>query len=303
MGYQRFKGFQFFRKINTEEKARNFVWKTRFGGKEFICRHCGHEEFYPTRTLPEVRKCKSCRGITRLRAGTIFQNSKVSMLTWLRAIHLVMQGKRGISALELQERLELGSYNTALGMVKKIRSSLMDRDSQYSLSGFIELDGTGFGKKVKGNHKEVMVAIETKEWIDKKGRVQARAGFAKVVVADENKENAEKFVSENIKPDTMINTDAGKAFVHLDNENLDYREMDSKQEKIDAWLPWVHRFISNAKAWIIGTHHGVRGKYLHLYLAEYTYRFNRRHDPGSLFHRALTACSQSDPKTLGMLAA
>lgn len=303
MGYQKFKGFQFFRKINTEEKARNFVWRTRFEGKDFICSHCGNEEFYPTRTLPEVRKCKSCRKVTRLRVGTIFENSKISMLTWLRAIHLMMQGKRGISALELQERLEIGSYHTALGVVKKVRKALMDRDAKYKLSGFIELDGTGFGKKIKANHKEVMVAIETKEWVDKKGKAKTRAGFAKVVVASETKGNAEEFLSKNIKPDTWINTDAGKAFIHLDREHLDYREMNSKQEKIDTWLPWVHRFISNAKAWIIGTHHGVRSKYLDLYLAEYTYRFNRRHDPGSLFHRAVTACSQSDPITLGRLAA
>ena len=72
-------------------------------------------------------------------------------------------------------------------------------------------------------------------------------------------------------------------------------------EELEKWLPWVHRFISNAKAWIIGTHHGVKSKYLKEYLAEYTYRFNRRHDPDSLFYRALQACTLARPVTCGAL--
>ena len=66
---------------------------------------------------------------------------------------------------------------------------------------------------------------------------------------------------------------------------------------MNEWLPWVHKFISNAKAFLIGTHHGVEAKHLERYLAEYTYRFNRRHDPNGLFARAVTACSLATPIT------
>ncbi|MBP6951823.1 MAG: transposase [Alphaproteobacteria bacterium] len=34
---------------------------------------------------------------------------------------------------------------------------------------------------------------------------------------------------------------------------------------------------------MIGTHHGIESKYLSQYLAEYTFRFNRCHDPDSFF--------------------
>lgn len=305
MNYQRFKGMSFFKSFRTEEQVRNFVWKTRFEGKDFVCPHCKSEGYWPYDCEPEIRKCKGCGAHVRLRKSTMFENSKIPMLTWARAIYFVMSSKRGISALELQRRLELGSYHTALGMVKKIRRSLLDRDAKYQLTDSIELDGTGFGSAKNNNQREVMVAIETKSWIDAKGREKTRAGFAKVIVADETRKNAENFVSKNIKPGALVNTDAGKAFTHAKVKGIDfdYREMDSNREKVDAWLPWVHRFISNAKAWIIGTHHGVRAPYLELYLAEYTYRFNRRHDPDSLFHRAIYAMSQAEPKTLGSLAA
>ncbi|PIX14570.1 MAG: IS1595 family transposase, partial [Elusimicrobia bacterium CG_4_8_14_3_um_filter_50_9] len=48
-------------------------------------------------------------------------------------------------------------------------------------------------------------------------------------------------------------------------------------------------------------HHGVESKYLSQYLSEYTYRFNRRHDPDTLFFRALGACVNAQPKTSQVL--
>lgn len=305
MIYQRFKGMSFFKAVRTEDQARRLVWSSRFEGKGFICPHCKSESYWEYACEPEIRKCRGCGAHVRLRKGTMFENSKISMLTWARAIYFVMSSKRGVSALEMQRRLEIGSYRTALGMLKKIRRALLDRDAKYQLSDSIELDGTGFGSAKTGNQREVLVAIETKSWVDDKGRSKSKAGFAKVVVANETRDNAEKFISKNIKHGAQVNTDAGLAFTHakVDGIDLDYRVMDSNREKIADWLPWVHRFISNAKSWIIGTHHGVRAKYLHLYLAEYTYRFNRRHDPDSLFHRAICAMSQAEPKTLGSLCA
>ena len=69
----------------------------------------------------------------------------------------------------------------------------------------------------------------------------------------------------------------------------------------DRWRPWVHKFISNAKAWVNGTHHGIKYKHLARYLAEYTCRFNRRHDVSRLFHRALVACAIAKPVRLHAL--
>jgi transposase-like protein len=305
MQYQRFKGMSFFKSVRTEEQARQLVWTTKYEGKEFVCPHCKSEDYWEYACEPEIRKCRGCYAHVRLRQGTMFENSKLSMLTWARAVYFVMSSKRGISALELQRRLGIGSYHTALGLLKKIRRALLERDARYQLSDSIELDGSGFGSARNNNQREVMVAIETKSWMDDKGRKKSKAGFAKVIVADETRENAEKFISKEITLGSSIKTDGGLAFKHteVDGIKLKHRIMDSKQKKIDAWLPWVHRFISNAKSWIIGTHHGVRAQYLPLYLAEYTYRFNRRHDPDSLFHRAIYAMSQCEPQTLGSLSA
>jgi len=287
--------------LNSEEKARSWIWLAKFDGKKFCCPKCQNESYYQHHKNPEIRECKKCHFEVRLRANTIFQKSKTPLLIWLKAICFITQGKRGISALELQAELEMKSYGTTWTILHKIREALRQRDEIYMLKNTVELDGGVFGRRHTGNQSEVIVAVETKEWIDQKGRKKSKAGFAKVVVANETKKEAQEFVDRVIETNSMINTDGSPSFTNLENMDVDYQVTGSNQEIIDRWLPWVHKFISNAKSWIVGTHHGVESKYLGQYLAEYTFRFNRRHDPDSLFFRALGACVRAKPTTSQVL--
>ena len=296
MKYQRMKFNKILKELDSEEKARLWVWLAKFDGKKFVCPKCSGESFYQHNKNPEIRECKNCHLYVRLRANTIFQNSKVPMLVWLKAICFMTQGKRGISALELQSELEMKSYGTAWNLLHKIREAFRQRDELYKLNGIIELDGAVFGKKQAGNQTEILVAVETKNWVDAKGRKKTGAGFAKVLVAKETKQQAQDFVNKAISQNSMVNTDASPSFTHLQNVDVDYQVTGANQEVIDHWLPWVHKFISNAKSWIVGTYHGVESKYLGPYLSEFTFRFNRRHDPDSMFFRTLGACVHAKPK-------
>jgi ribosomal protein S27AE len=297
MQYAHMRFWKIMSELDSEEKARAWVWLAKFDGKEFVCPRCANETYYQHHKSPEIRECKKCHFEVRIRANTIFQKSKTPLLIWLKAICLVTQGKRGISALELKNDLEMKSYGTAWTLLHKIREALRQRDARYKLHDIIEVDGAVFGKRQTGNQTEVLVAVETKSWVDQKGHTKAKSGFAKVMIAHENKKEAQDFVDQAIERNSMVNTDASPSFTHLKNVDVDYQVVASDQAILDHWLPWVHKFISNAKSWIVGTHHGVEAKYLSQYLAEYTFRFNRRHDPDSLFFRALGACVHAKPTT------
>lgn len=301
MKYQRMKFGKILKELDTEEKARAWIWLAKFDSKDFVCPKCFGEHYYQQKVISEIRKCKACGLRVRIRANTIFQNSKIPLLIWLKAICFMTQGKRGISALELQDELEMKSYGTAWIMLHKIRSALMQRDEEYKLNDIIELDGAVFGKRHSGNQADVLVAVESKDWIDKNGRKKSKAGFAKVVVANETKEEAQKFVNKGMGRYSTVHTDRGSGLIYLENVKIEHRAVSGDKELLDNWLPWVHKFISNAKSWIAGTHHGVNAKYLAPYLSEYTFRFNRRHDPDSMFFRVLGACVKATPKTLGTL--
>ena len=96
MAYKRMKFNKILRELDSEEKARAWVWLAKFDGKEFVCPECGHETFYQHMKNPEVRECRGCHLQVRLRANTILQDSKTKMLIWLRALCFLTQGKRGI---------------------------------------------------------------------------------------------------------------------------------------------------------------------------------------------------------------
>jgi transposase-like protein len=239
----------------------------------------------------------------------MFENSKLPLLTWIRAIHFVMQGKRGVSALELKRLLGMSSYGTAWMMLMKIRKSLGDRDATYKLEGIVELDGAYFSKvpdnidrnegRIKVKHS-VLMAVERKDFFDERGRKKTKAGFAQVLIdprGHETKKTAERFVRQSIKPRSILYTDGKTTYRNMPKVGTNMKIISGLKAETDAHLPWVSKFISNAKSWLIGTHHGIESKYLSYYLAEYTYRFNRRHDPDGLFDRALKACLHSSPTT------
>lgn len=301
MVYESFLTDRFFTEVTTEPAAISLLWKLKFDGAEFRCSGCGGAEFYQMECRLDVRQCRACRKQLRVRAGTIFENSKTSVLRWLRAIYFVMQGKRGVSALELMRHLGMNSYGTVWAMLHKIREALRQRDDSYKLKGQLELDGATFGRRETGTEQEVLVAVETKDWFTAAGRPKSKAGFAKVIVAKETKKNAQDFVNKVVEPGTMINTDGSPSLRNLEGVDVDYQVIGGQKDVVNSWLPWVHKLISNSKAWVVGTHHGVGSEYLDSYLAEYFYRFNRRHDPKRLFHRAVRACVLAKPATYAAL--
>ncbi len=128
-----------------------------------------------------------------------------------------MQGKRGMSALELQRHLGLKSYGRVWTMLQKIRMALQQRDEDYQVgSGVIELDGATFGRRETGSQGDVLVAIESKAWVDPQGNPKSCAGFAKVLVAQETKVNAQQLVDAGIKAGAMVNTDGSPSLINLE---------------------------------------------------------------------------------------
>lgn len=124
MFYEAFTAERFFTEITTEAEARALLWRIRFQGKGFQCPQCQCEQFYPMSTRPEVRTCTGCRRQLRLRAETIFEASKISLLFWVKVLFYVMQGKRGMSVQELQRHLGVKPYGRVWSILQKIRTAL-----------------------------------------------------------------------------------------------------------------------------------------------------------------------------------
>jgi hypothetical protein len=117
-----------------------------------------------------------------------------------------------------------------------------------------------FGRKHTRNQTEVLVAVESIDWVDAKEHKKTRAGFAKIMVASETKQKAQEFIDRAIEKRSMVNTAGSPSLIDLKNVDVDYQVTRNDKETLNRWLPWVHKFISNAKTWMMGTHHGVESK-------------------------------------------
>jgi hypothetical protein len=87
--------------------------------------------------------------------------------------------------------------------------------------------------------------------------------------------SVDAFVKKHLKRGQKVHSDALPALNIID-QTQHYEARVTPSHLVDEWLPWIHIAIGNLKAFLLGTFHGVSGKYLQEYLNEFCYRFNRR---------------------------
>ena len=83
----------------------------------FVCPACGHEKGWALRRKAHTFECAGCRRQTSVTAGTILHASKLPLTVWFWAAYLMATHSNGISALQLQKQLGIGSYRTSASMV------------------------------------------------------------------------------------------------------------------------------------------------------------------------------------------
>ena len=92
----------------------------------FVCPACGHEKGWALRRKAHTFECAGCRRQTSVTAGTILHASKLPLTVWFWAAYLMATHSNGISALQLQKQLGIGSYRSAWLLAHKLRASMVD---------------------------------------------------------------------------------------------------------------------------------------------------------------------------------
>src|ERR1700752_5532099 len=105
-----------------------FTWRWPEG---FKCPRCAETEYCEIRDR-QLLQCRRCRYQTSLIAGTVLQGTKLPMRVWFRAMHLLAQGKKGLSNIELGRRLGI-STNAAWRLQHKLMQNMLEPDRRYKL--------------------------------------------------------------------------------------------------------------------------------------------------------------------------
>jgi transposase-like protein len=256
----------------------------------YVCERCGSKEswYLPGRRAFECQYCSAQKTIT---ADTLFHRSRTPLKEWFLAIYLVTESKKGISGLELQKHLGHRDERRAYHMKGLIQKAMAARDSQYKLNGYVEIDeaffgGAHAGKRGRGSENKTTVLVGVS--VDNNDRPQ----YVKFeTLPDLKGHTLERKVKEMVLKESFIVTDGYKGYSAL-NSNYEHLACTMNIPKLNQdYLPWVHILISNAKRFLLGTHHSV--KHLSAYLAEFAWRFNRRFC--NLFDRMLVSAIDYKP--------
>lgn len=238
--------------------------------------------------------------------------SHIPIQEWFWAAYLVATLTPGISALQLQRQLGLGSYRTAWFVLNRLRKGMVN-NTRTPLSGIVEADETIMGGPVKnkrgrgvthGTHKSLVAgAVEVVSYFDKNGTPKEKAIRLRLAVIQHADEvTIGDFLKKNVQPGSTIRSDGWRGYSKkaLSVYQHDQRIVGSP-ERAHQVAPHIHRVFSNLKTWLQGTHHGVDPKYLPLYLDEFVFRFNRRQTPMAAFQTLLGITSNKKPFPLAQL--
>ena len=174
---------QVMERIPTDEKARKHLEEIRWKNG-IVCPHCAFNDqpkFSTIAANPEkkvragLRFCSACNKQFTVTVGTIFEDSHIPLRKWIIAWYMLCTSKKGVSSLQIQRMLDLGSYRTAWMMMHKIRFALKDPIFAEKMAGIVEVDETyiggkkrGMGNAYKGNKAAVVSLVE------RNGRVRSQ---------------------------------------------------------------------------------------------------------------------------------
>ena len=289
---------EFMKRFQTEEECRKFLFKLRWP-EGFICHKCAHTDYSEIKTR-HLYRCNKCGYQASITSNTIFHGSHTPLTKWFVAIFMMADDKRGISAAKLARNINV-SYPTAWLVLHKIRKAMADRDSCYVLSKIVEIDDAYFGapeeggKRGRGTNKTPgVIAVQ----VDEKGRPL----YVKLSVVDDLQNKTLLKTARNmIEPGSEVRTDGFKSYNKLSKHQYNVRSKKFDPKNSPDHLLWLHKTVSNLKALITGTFHGLDKKHLQHYFDEFAYRFNRRQFQGQLFSRLLKACTLTTTITYGEL--
>jgi transposase-like protein len=268
----------------TEDEARTILENIRWP-KGPVCPHCARTNVTRLKSDPKkstrdgVFQCNECRGQFSVIKGTIMEDSHITLRQWIQAFHSMCSHKKGVSALQLQRNLGLGSYRSAWHLAHRIRLAMREEPLASPLKGTVEVDETYIGpRRVKGKRgrgagkKTIVVAL-----IERDGRVKSKP-IATISAADlkgairENVDKTARIVTDELPSYRGIGAEFDGGHETVNHGDGQY----AKGKDFEIHVNGAESYFALLKRGIHGTFHHVSKKHLHRYCDEFNFRWGER---------------------------
>lgn len=275
----------------TEEQSREMLERIRWQGTP-KCAHCGTESVTKLEGKahrPGLYQCNACRGQFTVTTGTIMHRSRISLVKWILAFHLLCSSKKGISSLQLQRQLGLGSYQTAWHMTHRIRYAMEKGDfGKFGQNGgVVEADETYTGGKPKRGTcgpGSATSRIPVLTLVDRNTGAAHSVPISKV-----SKGNIEPIMKEHVDQSATICTDEEKSYIWADKHfeggrftTKHSRGEYARDENMKDGTPFkahsntAESFYALLKRGFVGSFHRWSPQHLHRYTCEFDFRWTHR---------------------------
>jgi transposase-like protein len=277
----------------TEDEARETIERILWPEGP-VCAHCNAKENV-TRLQGEAHRpglfqCNNCHEQFTVTVGTIFEDSHLPLRKWLMAFALLCSAKKGISALQLQRELDIGSYRTAWHLAHRIRHAMSKEPLAGLLKGTVEADetyvggkprkpagpsrGTGEPKRRGGGrstrHRTPVVALVEREG----GRSVAKPTI------DATSTTLTPMLRAHIDRGATLMTDSWRGYIMVGREfagghhRVDHGS--GEYARGSAHVNTAESFFALLKRGIVGSFHHVSAEHLHRYCDEFSFRWDHR---------------------------
>jgi hypothetical protein len=278
------------KQFQDEDAAREFLEKL-FWPEGPVCPKCGvigdatkleRREGTKSHGRKGLYQCNSvgCREQFTVTIGTIFEDSHIALHKWLLAIYLMCSSKKGISALQLQRNLEIGSYRTAWFLAHRIRWAMTQGPMTELLKGIVEVDETYIGGQEKGRRgrpggdskKTPILAL-----VERGGNVRS------FPLERATLKNIGPIMEQHIDPNSHLVTDEFPVYYMMKDKfplhhEVKHRDKEYVRKEADFTVTTntVESYFALLKRANYGTHHHMSRKYLGSYCAERDFVYNGR---------------------------
>jgi hypothetical protein len=285
-------------RFRDEDACYEYLTKLRWAG-EVRCPKCGSDKVYRLKSArwkwickaPSADHTKGYRFSPLV--GSIFENTNIPLRTWFQTILLMCQSKKGMSALQIQRTLGLGSYKSAWYMCHRIRAAMENTDFS-KLMGEVEVDETYVGGQAKNKHMRERIKLQGQTTkvpvigaISRKGKIVAQV--IETASAQTLQGFVDRVVSRSVK---LVATDQQAGYHKLSRGGFAHQSVNHSTGEYVRGLvhtQTIESFWSLLKRGIMGQYHHVSRRYLPFYLAEFTFRHNERDNP-DMFSAVVRAC-------------